>query len=201
MRSHAFARKRPEHTHRVTVSKPWLCFLVNTIIRHSSRGNSQPHDSSFRCGGGLEGVPCGYRGFSLGSSLTPLNGRHGCGKWEMERAGLFWGKNSSRQSDYWINRVPPSAPHFLAFRRDHVAERTCPHPLGQMPRKNPVGEISPAPVAVTIACCEGGGSWQGGRPPPTLSSPSRTAKSSPTAGTWRSILGRNINTSFVTSTH
>lgn len=69
MRIHAFARKRPEHTHRVTVSKPWLCFLVNTIIRHSSRGNSQPHDSSFRCGGGLEGVPCGYtEGFPLGAA-------------------------------------------------------------------------------------------------------------------------------------
>lgn len=32
MRSRASAGKRPEHTHRVTVLKPWPCFFaVNTI--------------------------------------------------------------------------------------------------------------------------------------------------------------------------
>lgn len=71
MRCHASARMRPEYTHRATVLKPWLCFLVNTIIGHSSRGSSQPHDHSFRCGGGLEGAPCSLPKVSLGSNLTP----------------------------------------------------------------------------------------------------------------------------------
>ena len=100
MRCHAFARKRPEHTHRVTVLKPWLCFLVNTIIRHSSQGSSQPHDHSFRCGGGLEGAPCSlpkvFPWEQPDAALRSPRVREMGIPWEMERAGLFWGENSSR---------------------------------------------------------------------------------------------------------
>lgn len=58
--------------------------------------------------------------------------------------GLFLGKNSSRHLNYRMMVVPPSAPDFLAFRRDHVAGRTGPHTLGQTPRKILPGKFRPS---------------------------------------------------------